>query len=552
MRNPSVPTRFSRMSLTSACVALAIIGSVALGPLVSAQESTPAASSAASPEPSPVASPAAATAASPAPQASPAAQAPAVVTGLMTSEFTDFPAAPMTVRLLRITLAPGASVPMHTHPGPEFDRVESGVLTAEATGDAQTFVGGSKAATTLASTSADLQVNDWILYPAGVGMSLTNNGDTDAILLSAVILPVGTDAPASIEYTDGAPSADAFNGVSFAVLGDGLLPELPTGTTAVTIDRVDVPDGTDLPGSQGPALYSQVTGNLSFKVDGGNVQVSRSASPGLQPNAIPNQQFSLDAGDAAFFPSGVAATSRSNKEGAYSFFRLSIQPASSLTASPATITAIASSLPATAASGTPVTTASTPVSGFSEGALVRTNTDGVNMRAEASINADIVNELNADIELTIVGGPEEADNLTWYQVQLQGEVQGDWSAGWVARDFLQAESSAATPTPAPPASSTMTPAASGTPSASGTPAVPSFAIDAVVVTTEDNVRVRSEATTDGEAINAIPKDTQLIITGEPVKADNYTWYPVAGVDTDEYTGWVVANFIELAPQAPSN
>lgn len=544
MRNSNVPSRLSRLRLTGACVALAVSGSIALAPLVSGQVSTPSvsttASPAASPAPSPIASPVTE------PLASPAAQSPAVVTALMTSQFTDFPAAPMTVRLLRITLAPGASVPMHTHPGPEFDRVESGVLTAEATGDAQTFVGGSKTPTTLSSTSADLQVNDWILYPAGVGMSLTNNGTDDAHLLSAVILPVGTNAPASIEYSNGAPGADAFNGVSFSVLGDGLLPDLPSGTTTVTIDKVDVPDGTDLPGSQSPALYSQVTGNLSFKVDGGNVQVSRSASPGLQPNAIPNQQFTLEAGDAAFFPSGVASTSRSNKEGAYSFFRLSVQPASSLTDSPATITAIASSLPATAPVGTPVA-ASTPASGFSEGALVRTNTDGVNMRAEASVNADIVNELNADIELTIVGGPQQADDLTWYQVQLQGEVQGAWSTGWVVQDFLQPESS--TPTPAPASSPAVgTPAASGTPAATGA----SFAIDAVVVTTEDNVRVRSDASVNAEAINAIPKDTQLIITGKSVQADNYTWYPVAGVDTDEYTGWVAANFIKLAPEPAAN
>jgi len=529
MRTPLHHARLNRISLASAVVALAMSGSVALSPLVSAQDSTPPASPVASPQATAV-----------------VAQNPATVTALMSYEFKQFPAVPMTVRLLRITIAPGAIVPMHTHPGPEFDRVESGGLTAKSTGDAQTFVGGSKDATMLSSSSADLQPKDWILFPAGTGMELTNSGTEDAVLLSAVIQPVGTGAPASITYADGTPAKDAFTGISFTVLGDGLLPDLPSGTTTVTIDRVDVPSGTDLPGSQGPALYSRIDGNLSLKVDSGNVQVSRSATPGLQPNAIPNQQFTLGAGDAAFFPTGVAATPRTAKENAVSFFRLSIQPASSLTSSPAVISAIASSTPATAstpvaASGTPAAASSTPASGFAEGALVRTTEDGVNMRAEPSVDAEIINELNANTELKIVGGPEIAGDFTWYQVEIPGESQG----GWVAKDFLKAESAvAATPAASPVASPAASPSAS--PAVTGTPAAGSFKADEVVITTEDDVRVRPEASIDAEATNTIPKGTRLIITGDAVKADKYTWYPVRGEDTDAYTGWVVADYLKLA------
>lgn len=519
MRTPPHHSRLNRISLTGAVVALAISGSVALSPMASAQDATPSASPLASPQATAV-----------------VAQTPATVTTLMAYEFKQFPAVPMTVRLLRITIAPGATVPMHTHPGPEFDRVESGVLSATSTGDAQTFVGGSKDATTLSSSSADLQPGDWILYPAETGMELTNKGTEDAVLLSAVVLPVGTGAPASIKYTDGTPAQDAFAGISFTVLGDGLLPDLPTGTTSVSIDEVNVPGGTDLPGSQGPALYSRIDGNLSFKVDSGNVQVSHSATPGLQPNAIPNQQFTLAAGDAAFFPTGVAATPRSEKEDAVSFVRLSIQPASSLTSSPAVISAIASSTPATAPTGTPAANA-TPVSesGFSDGAMVRTTQDGINMRAEPSVDAEIVNQLDADVELKIVGGPEVSGDFTWYQVEIPGESQ----SGWVAKDFLKAESEAtvAATVVASPATST----------AAGTPAAGSFKVDDKVVTTEEDVRVRPEASISSEATNAIPLGTDLIVTGAPVTADKYIWYPVQGVDTDAYTGWVVADYLKLAP-----
>ena len=525
MPTPLLRVRLTRTGVAGACVALALSGSIALTPLVAAQEST------STPAASPVASP----------QATPqVAQQPATVTPLMAYSFTAFPEAPMTVRLLRITLAPGASVPMHTHPGPEFDRVESGVLTAQSSGDALVFASGSTEGTKLSSTSADLKKNDWILYPAETGMALTNNGDENVVLLSAVVLPVGTDAPESITYADGSPDAAAFEGVSFTVLGDGLLPELPAGETEVTIDQVELPAGTDLPASQNPVLLSRIDGNLSFKVKSGNVQVSRSAEPGLQPNAIPNQQFTLETGDAAFFQSGVSLTPRAGEDTPLSFYRLTIQPASSLTASPATITFTAPQEATAAATPAPAgTPTATPTAGFSEGSLVRTSQDGINMRAEPSVDAAVVNELNADIELRILEGPVEADGFTWYHVELTSEGEGDWHNGWIAKDFLISEA-------APEAAATPSATAAATPSANATPGAAAFQVDEIVVTTEDDVRIRTEASLEGDAFEILPKGTRLIVTGEPVVAEQYTWYPVTAEDNPDITGWIVADFLKKA------
>jgi hypothetical protein len=66
-----------------------------------------------------------------------------------------------------------------------------------------------------------------------------------------------------------------------------------------------------------------------------------------------------------------------------------------------------------------------------------------------------------------------------------------------------------------------------------------------VETSEDLVNLRSEPTTAGSPVAELPLGTQLEITGEPVTADGYTWWPVTVVETGE-TGFVASPFITPA------
>lgn len=63
-----------------------------------------------------------------------------------------------------------------------------------------------------------------------------------------------------------------------------------------------------------------------------------------------------------------------------------------------------------------------------------------------------------------------------------------------------------------------------------------------VMTTEDLVNLRTEPSVDGEIIEMLPINTSLIITGDPVEADGYRWYPVQTME-DEQGGFVVQDFI---------
>jgi len=484
-------------------------------PAAYAQNATPAAS----PEASPIAS-------------ATSEQVPATVTSLFTYQLDAFPTAPVSVRLLRITLEPGASSPMHTHPGPEFDLVESGTLTVNSTGEADLVRGGGEPVAA-ELTGEQLGPGDLVVFPAGTGMNLVNASDEPVVILSAVFHPVSEGVPQT-SYTDGVPEAAAFEGVSFVVLGDGIIQTFPDGAATIALESIEIPAGSDLPGSAGAALYSLVDGNFAFAVQAGDVQVSRTDSPGLRPNAAPQQEFTLATADAAFFPGGVAVATRTAQDAPLSLLRLSAEPASPLSNAPAEIVF----LEAVADSAVDETV-------FTEiavGAPVVTNTGSVNLRAEPSLAGEAVDQLDEGVELTVIGGPEEADDFTWWQVEVtgsEGTVQG-----WLAADFISLLGAPATEAPAE-----ETPeAVEATPSAATPDAVAQeFAAGDTVALTDDNVRVRGEASINSEPIDVFAAGTEFEITGEAVEADEFTWYPVTLVEDETVTGFVAVDFLEPAP-----
>ena len=73
----------------------------------------------------------------------------------------------------------------------------------------------------------------------------------------------------------------------------------------------------------------------------------------------------------------------------------------------------------------------------------------------------------------------------------------------------------------------------------------SFAVGDVVITTEDLVNLREEASANGTILQELPLGTELEIISEGTEADDYTWFGVIVIETGE-TGFVVQDFIDLA------
>jgi uncharacterized protein YgiM (DUF1202 family) len=67
---------------------------------------------------------------------------------------------------------------------------------------------------------------------------------------------------------------------------------------------------------------------------------------------------------------------------------------------------------------------------FDADTTVYVNTDTLNLRAEANIDSDVVTQLTTNTEATVLGGPVEADDYSWYELDVDGTI------GWAARDFL--------------------------------------------------------------------------------------------------------------------
>lgn len=59
------------------------------------------------------------------------------------------------------------------------------------------------------------------------------------------------------------------------------------------------------------------------------------------------------------------------------------------------------------------------------------NSDGVNVRSDATTDAEVVSVLAAGTVVTITGGSQEGSGFVWLPIQLE-----DGTTGWVAQDFL--------------------------------------------------------------------------------------------------------------------
>lgn len=66
-----------------------------------------------------------------------------------------------------------------------------------------------------------------------------------------------------------------------------------------------------------------------------------------------------------------------------------------------------------------------------------------------------------------------------------------------------------------------------------------------VVTTDDQINLRDQASSSGKIVLELSKGTKLTVTGDPVEADGYTWIPVT-VDATGENGFVVSTYLAAA------
>jgi hypothetical protein len=78
----------------------------------------------------------------------------------------------------------------------------------------------------------------------------------------------------------------------------------------------------------------------------------------------------------------------------------------------------------------------------------------------------------------------------------------------------------------------------------GTPEPLDVTVGDTVVVSGDPVNLRDEPSTDGEKIAELPVGTELTITGDPIEADGYTWYPVREPESGD-EGFCVQDYLAV-------
>lgn len=381
-----------------------------------------------------------------------------------TLDVGDYPVAPAFVRLLRITLDPEASSPLHTHPGPEIVVVERGTLTVQVGGAAELTLAGERpgAGTPTAGSLApvgsefEMTAGDQLIYLPQTSMTFRNAGSEPVSLLTVVLLPAGHQHPPGVTYVNGQPDSEAFAGVIPQILGDGVAPSMPANGIRIVVDELDLDEGASIPATSNQTMLSLKQGGLDFTVLGGKMQVSRGASPGPQPDSAPGTEINLAASDAMYVPLGMKEAQRPEDDGAISFLRLTIEPASGGTEpTPSgdgmaeiqvTGTAVETDTgdETPAAGGTPATEATSPAqeatptatptpSGPKEGDSVAINSDGVNMRSCASTDCEVITQVFLGQTVTILGPSEDDGTYVWWPVSLDDDPS---ITGYIAEDFL--------------------------------------------------------------------------------------------------------------------
>lgn len=373
------------------------------------------------------------------------------------------------IRLLRINMDPGANSPLHTHPGPELWRMDSGTVTVFVQGPANIYPGSdpSKVKDAPQATEFEVTKGDSIAFLPGVAMTFTNKTKDAARILAVVILPTGNQAPPGIQYVGQTPTQDSFKGIKSDFLGDGKADSgimanakgdiMPAGQAVVTLDTLKLTSGQSIPASPNPTLISIGKGSLEFNVGTGCAEVFHSSEPVAQNCAAEGVKGVTKVQDAVFFPYGMAEITRAANIADMSVYRLTISPADSKatpvaaasgtpgtitvtgpTAAAPTATAKATNTPKAAksptAKATAATTATAGASAITQGATVYINQDSVRLRSGPTTSSDnIVTGLTLGQQMTVTGPSESGDGLTWWPVQ---DANDSTIAGYVAEEFL--------------------------------------------------------------------------------------------------------------------
>ncbi|MGH2533826.1 MAG: SH3 domain-containing protein [Thermomicrobiales bacterium] len=226
---------------------------------------------------------------------------------------------------------------------------------------------------------------------------------------------------------------------------------------------------------------------------------------------------------------------------------------------------------------------------FSIGDTAVVDSEELNIRAEPTLDGEIVTVATAGAVGAVLDGPVTADDYNWYQIELE-----DGTTGWAAGDLmsllgaidpgltpgaaavvaygplnLRADASLAADTVTTMDPGTVVTVVSGPVTADGLPwyeldagelgagwaaggflgfsdetpptnVATTISIGAVVAVDADGLNLRDDATLAGGVIDILPFGARATVLDGPIAADDFNWYQL---ETALGTGWSAGDFL---------
>lgn len=231
----------------------------------------------------------------------------------------------------------------------------------------------------------------------------------------------------------------------------------------------------------------------------------------------------------------------------------------------------------------------TPVTGaFVIGDMVRT-TANLRLRSGPGTSFSQIAVMPINTAGTIAGYPVLAEGFTWYPISFSGQPLGYVAGTWLTRipatptptattTSTGTATNTATPTNTGTATNTASPTATNTPvpqmspvltathtftptntatptrTPTGTPTtIPGGFAPGDYVRTNVNTNLRAGAGTGQTVIAVVPRGSTGLVTGFPIAATGYTWYPVqmSGYGAGWIAGSLVTKFTPAATFTPT-
>jgi uncharacterized protein YgiM (DUF1202 family) len=187
---------------------------------------------------------------------------------------------------------------------------------------------------------------------------------------------------------------------------------------------------------------------------------------------------------------------------------------------------IAAEAPITTPTPSATSTPNVPTGGLVVGKTARvTATGGINVRDKAGTSGKQVGKVGTGQTVTLRGGPVQADNFTWWQIDNGAGLTGWVSMGPANDPWLNPDSAAPAITPATGGGRLVD--------------RPIKVGDIVQVTTLESrvLTIRDGAAKDANATAHVLPGTQFTVKGGPEDRDGITWWQLEG---EEVSGWAAA------------